>query len=76
MHEASWYSTDNVNQAPLQNRSCSIFPYFLEIVFKQKARLSFNLETEEGQKRISETAAEQKEGEDMSPKPQCEETDL
>lgn len=50
--------------------------YFLEVVFKQKARLSFNLETEEGQKRISATAAEQKEGEDMSPKPQCEETDL
>lgn len=50
--------------------------YFLEVVFKQKARLSFNLETEEGKKRISATAAEQKEGEDMSPKPQSEETDL
>lgn len=50
--------------------------YFLEVVFKQKARPSFNLETEEGKIRISATAAEQKEGEDMSPKPQCEETDL
>lgn len=50
--------------------------YFLEVVFKQKAHLSFYLETEEGKKRISATAAEQKEGEDMSPEPQCEETGL